>query len=165
MKNIIIPFLLLLAFPALSQNFPKHLKGRSYEAYFMQNGKDILIDSTSLKDPFHPGLEFIIDFPKQLSDSGLQGKSTIRYYSVSNNDCNFTPQTRVTADSVFFITMNGDMQIYDPCEGHTDWADGVWNMFTGNVSASYSIYQDHLLITWDNGNKKLYLRPVHSRKK
>ncbi len=138
---------LLLLHPCLGQN------ARTYEAYFIKNGKEILVDSF-VKDT---ALRVFIDFPLHKTDSAFSGQGTVRYIRTTVHDtCSFAVQINATTDSLSFNS--GAEYFYDACRGHSDAADIIWMIFSQPVCSKYVRRQDHLIFIQDN-EKIIALRP------
>jgi hypothetical protein len=138
-----------------------NLNGKTYDAYYMSNGNHMIIDSTAASDTAKFKAELSITFPVNPGDSGGLRKGLIKYGAVHHdpNNCSIQPVIIITSDSIFITTMIEGLEIYDPCAGHTDFADEIWEFFEENVKTSYIKQGNNIEIIWDDGKKVICLRP------
>jgi len=128
---------------------------KTYEAYHISNGKDLIVDSASADT----SLLVLIDFPEHKTDSGFSGMGRVRYIRTMVDDtCHFNVKMELSTDSLY-ITTDVYSYSYDACNGHLDVSDVVWPIFDNPIHSVYTRRNDHLIFIRDK-QIVMVLRPI-----
>lgn len=124
--------------------------------FFAKTGDDILIDSLAKQDSAYIKLQIPFVFPGNGSQTS-EGDGVVIYGTgrSDKNNCNFNIHIRISADSISLITKPLSP---DPCRGHTDWSDAVWELFGNSIHATCTQDNNRVRIVWNDGKSIMILQ-------
>lgn len=145
-RLLIICFLsAFLSLTAVGQVDLKSMNGKTLRA--------IKVDSVELRGSNH--FRLTIQLPK--SDShDLSGNGYLHYRKRRGEHCGFKTYIEVTKDSILLKTAYPES--FDPCRGHTDLADMIWEMFGENLKYFYKSNADGTITIYRSGKPMVVLK-------
>jgi hypothetical protein len=143
----------------------KAFEGKTYEVYFWADESGILIDSLPDATSGRPKLMVLIEFPVLLNSKAVSEEGGIRYNAGLSDspNCGYRVIVSMTSDSISFSTEYP--LSYDPCLGHTDAADWIWEALGGKKRYSWKMLRDGLMIYDADRRVVIALHPGSKSKK